>query len=418
MDPRLRRLFFASVFVIAILPRIHGEDWPQFRGPTGQGISAETGLAVEWDATKNVRWRLPVPGKGWSSPIVWRGRVYLTTAVPAGDGEDQSLRALCVDAAAGALLWDTEVFLQKASAAMRIHSKNSHSSPTPLTEGERLYVHFGTNGTAALDLQGKVVWRTNELRYAPVHGSGGSPALAGECLVVSCDGSDEQFVAALDRRTGRLRWRTPRFRVDGKRFAFSTPLAIEVEGQTEVVSAAAGGVAAYDLGDGRELWRVRYEGYSVVPRPVFGHGLLFISTGYDEPSLIAVRPGGRGDATETHVVWKLSTGAPLNPSPLLAGDELYIVSDAGVASCLDARSGKVHWRERVGGNHSASPLFAGGKIYFQSEQGVGTVVRAARTFERIGRNDLGERTLASYAASGGAIFIRTETQLLCIRPGT
>ncbi|MCS6852426.1 MAG: PQQ-like beta-propeller repeat protein [Gemmataceae bacterium] len=392
-----------------------GDDWPQFRGPTGQGLASEGALPAEWGPKKNVAWRQELPGAGWSSPIVYSGVVYLTTAVPVegANGREQSLRALAVSAATGEKLWETEVFRHAdGPGARRIHPKNSHASPTPLTDGERLYVHFGHQGTAALDLKGRVLWRNNQINYEPVHGNGGTPILAAGALIFSADGADTQRVVALACDTGRLRWATERRTPGFKKFSFSTPLLLRVNGRDQVVSPGPGLVAAYDPRTGGEIWRVRYgDGYSVVPRPVFGHGLVFVSSGFDAPVLYAIRPDGRGDVTATHVAWTLKRGAPLTPSPLLVGDELYLVSDQGIASCLDARSGKVHWQERLGGSYSASPLYGDGKVYFQSEEGVGTVIKAGTRFERLARNDLGERTLASYAVSGHALFIRTEKAL-------
>jgi outer membrane protein assembly factor BamB len=396
---------------------VDGTEWPEFRGPTGQGIVPPGSLPAEWSATKNVVWKQPIPGTGWSSPILCGGRIYLTTAVPVPDSpnNDQSLQALCLDARTGQVVWETEVFRQDGATAPRIHSKNSHASPTPVTDGQRLYVHFGHQGTACLDFTGKVLWRNTRLKYQPVHGNGGSPILAGDTLVFSCDGSDRQFVVALDRQTGMVLWQTDRKTDAVKKFSFGTPLLITVRGRPQIISPGSDAVCAYDPRTGAELWRVRYEGYSIVPRPVYGHGLVFLCTGYDRPSLLAIRPDGTGDVTATHVAWQTQRGVPLNPSPLLVGEELYLVSDLGVASCLDARTGRVHWQQRIGGNHSASPIHADGKVYCQSEEGVGVVLKAGRQFEQVARNVLGERTLASYAVADGALYIRTEAHLYRIQ---
>jgi outer membrane protein assembly factor BamB len=391
-------------------------DWPEFRGPTGQGLSSASSLPLEWSPDRNVAWKVAIPGKGWSSPIVCGGKIFLTTAQPAEGNRDeqgsQSLRALRLDATSGALEWNVEVFRHPG---MRIHTKNSHASPTPLFDGERVYVHYGTHGTAALDLDGRILWTNRELRYEPVHGSGGSPALAGRAIVLLCDGADRQFVAALDRATGKTLWRKDRPWKPSKGFSFSTPLLIDVGGRKELVSPGSEGVVAYDPENGDEIWRVRYEGgYSVVPRPVYGQGLVFVCTGYEDPALLAIRPGGRGDVTETHVAWRRDRGVPHNPSPLLVGDRLTIVSDRGIATCLDARTGKEHWQRRLGGSMSASPLAAAGRIYFLSEEGEAIVLGAEGRGEELARNDLGERTLASPAVAGSAIFIRTEKHLFRI----
>ncbi|MCS7045232.1 MAG: PQQ-binding-like beta-propeller repeat protein [Gemmataceae bacterium] len=388
------------------------EDWPEFRGPTGQGLYFGKNLPVQWSTTSNAAWVVDIPGLGWSSPIVLRGRVYLTTATPIPGTKDHTLQALCLDAATGRRLWLTDVFRQDGAKAPRIHSKNSHASPTPLTDGKRLFVHFGHQGTAGLDLDGKILWTNNDHRYAPVHGNGGSPILVDDKLVFSCDGRDQQFIVALVVATGKLLWKTDRRSNADRKFSFSTPLLIQADGRRQIISPASDAVIAYHPDDGRELWRAAYEGYSVVPRPVFGHGMVFLSTGYDVPKVLAIRTDGTGDVTQTHIVWTLQKGAPHTPSPLLVDTELYLVSDAGLVSCLDARSGKIHWQERAGGRaYSASPLYAEGKIYLQSEEGLTTVLKAGTTFERLAESSVGERTYASLAVADGAIFLRTETKL-------
>jgi outer membrane protein assembly factor BamB len=328
---------------------------------------------------------------------------------------DQSLEALCLEARTGKLIWEQEVFRQDGTRAPRPHGKNTHASPTPLVHDGRLYVHFGHQGTACLDLAGKVLWKNASLKYEPVHGNGGTPILVEDALIFSCDGGDTAFVVALDRNTGKVLWKTDRQADAFKKFSFSTPLLITVKGQKQVISPGSDMVGAYDPKTGRELWRVRYSGYSVIPRPVHGHGLVFVCTGFDSPSLLAIRPDGQGDVTDTNAAWSTGRAVPHTPSLLLVGDDLYMVSDNGVASCLDARTGKVHWQKRVGGNYSASPLYADGKVYFQAEDGTAVVIRAAREFKQLARNDVGERTLASYAAADGALFIRTQEHLYRIQ---
>jgi outer membrane protein assembly factor BamB len=382
-------------------------NWPQFRGPGGQGISYARNVPLNWSSSSNIVWRVEIPGLGWSSPVLRGRRLYVTTAVMPQENSNPSLRTLCLDASNGKIVWDTEVFGHIGTT--NIHNKNSHASPTPVVEDDRLYVHFGHQGTACLDLDGKVLWRNTTLKYSPVHGSGGSPILVDESLIFSCDGASDPFVAALNKKTGQIIWKTARTLEAKKKFSFSTPLEIQVNRRSQIVSPSSGAVYAYSPKDGRELWRVRYaEGYSVVPRPVFGHGLLFISTAFDSPEVLAIRPDGEGDITDTHVLWKLTKGAPKTPSMLLVGDELYFVSDSGIASCVDAKTGKVHWAERVGGNFSASPLLADGRIYLQNEEGIGVVLAPGKTFHELARNPLGERTLASYAVTDGALFIRTD----------
>lgn len=386
-------------------------DWTEFRGPTGQGISTAKNLPIEWSASKNVVWKQAIPGLGWSSPVVQRGQVFLTTAETSGE-DGPSLRVLCLDAATGRVLWNTEVFKSTETQAKPMNGKNSHASPTPVIEDNRLYVHFGHNGTACLDLGGKIVWRMNSLRYPPNHGNGGSPILVGEKMVYSADAASDPFIVALDKATGKVRWKVKRESQAKNKFSFSTPLLITVNGQPQIISPGSGVVSALDPKDGHEIWRVHYgNGYSVVPRPVFGQGLVFISTGFNRADILAIRPDGRGDVTDTHVAWRATKGAPLTPSMLVVGEELYAVADDGLASCFDAKTGKVHWQERLGGRYSASPLAAEGRIYLQNESGTGTVLKQGKTFTTLATNPLAERSLASYAAVDGALFIRTAENL-------
>jgi len=390
-------------------------DWPQFRGPGGQGQADVGHVPTHWGET-NVAWSQEIPGAGWSSPIVFGERIYLTTAVQPEGGGDVSLRVLCLDTHSGRVIGNTEVF---SATPVKGHKKNSHASATPLADADRIYVHFGPYGTAALEHTGKVLWRQSSLKYSSVHGNGGSPILVGNALVFSCDGASKPFLVALNKTTGDVLWRTPRNTDAQKTFSFSTPLAIVVNGRTQVISSTSGAVISYNPDDGKEIWRVRYpEGYSVVPRPVFGHGLVYVSSAFDRPVLYAIRPNGTGDVTDTAIAWSISKGAPNTPSPLLVGDEIYFISDAGIMTCADAKTGTVHWQERIGGNFSASPAFADGKIYLQSEEGVGTVLKPAKTFRVIARNDLKERSLASYAFDEGVIYIRTAKRLLRIQEPT
>jgi outer membrane protein assembly factor BamB len=365
-------------------------------------------LPLEWSETKNLSWKTPLPGLGWSSPVVANGRVWLTTAV---EQRGISLRLLAFNAATGAQVVDSEVF--KIGGDRDINPKNSWASPTPIVDGDLVYVHFGADGTAALTLDGKIVWK-NKHEYQSQHGAGGSPIVYGDLLIFSCDGSDSAFVIALDKKTGKTKWRT--YRRSPYDQAYTTPLVIRVGDKDQLVSVGAYRAAAYDPLTGKEIWRVSYEdGFSNVPRPVYGHGLVFIATGFQEPSLIAVRADGTGDVTKTHVAWRLRRGAPLTPSPLLVGDELYVVNDGGIATCIEAKTGTVVWQQRLGGTYSASPVLADGRIYFLAEQGVTTVIAPGREFRRLAANPLDGGLLASMAVSGGALFLRTDSHLYCIR---
>jgi outer membrane protein assembly factor BamB len=400
----MRVILLASALLTAA-HTLAAEDWPQFRGPTGQGVSAETGLPLEWSESQNVRWKTAVPGIGWSSPVVAGDRVWVTTAVV--DRNATSLRALAFDTATGRQVVDAEVF--RLPRRNLLNPKNSHASPTPIVEGDRVYVHFGADGTAALTSSGEVVWR-KRFPYESQHGNGGSPTLYKDLLIFSCDGSDTAFVVALDKRTGAERWKTHR-RAPADQ-AYSTPLVIRVGDRDQLVSVGAYRAASYDPDSGKEIWRVSYaDGFSNVPRPVFANGLIYIATGFQEPSLIAVRPDGTGDVTRTHIAWTLRRSAPHTPSPLAVGDELYVVSDIGIATCLNGRTGETLWRERLGGNYSASPVFADGRIYFLSEEGVAIVLAPGTTFRKLAANQLDGTTLASMAISDQSIFIRTDAAL-------
>jgi outer membrane protein assembly factor BamB len=381
------------------------DDWPQFRGPGGQGHSAETGLPFEWSETKNIRWKVPVAGRGWSSPVVVNGRVWLTTATMVG--KDTSLRLMAFETDTGKEAVDVEVF--KVRGGRQLNPKNSQASPTPIVDGDRVYVHFGPEGTAAVSVSGTVLWKT-KLYYEPQHGNGGSPALAGDVLIVNCDGFDQAYVAALDTRTGKTRWRADRSEPHSQ--AYSTPLVIRTGDRDQVVSVGAFNVVSYDPKNGKELWRVGYpDGFSNVPRPVFGGGLVFITTGFNQPSLLAIRPDGKGDVTRSHVAWKLSRGVPLTPSPLLVGDDLYMVSDNGIASMLDAKTGEVKWQERLNGTFSASPIFADGRIYFLDEEGRTVVLKPGVRPQLVAENALEGSSLASIAVSSGSLFLRTGSHL-------
>ena len=407
--------WFVFALLVCTAARICAEDWPEFRGPTGQGHSAERGLPLDWSESRHIIWKSEVPGTGWSSPVVRDGRVWMTTAVntreirlkPDPAPSQASLRVLAFNVDTGRLLVNTEV--AKTSRRDPINPKNSDASPTPIVDSDRVYVHYGADGTAALTAAGEVVWKT-KLGYESQHGNGGSPVLYGDLLIVSCDGSDSAYVVALDKRTGKVRWRTWRRQPWDQ--AYSTPLVIRVGDRDELVSVGAYRAAAYDPASGKEIWRVSYaDGFSNVPRPVYGHGLVYIATGFQEPTLIAVRADGAGDVTKTHIAWTLRRGAPLTPSPLLVGDELYVVSDGGIASCLDAVTGEARWIQRLGGGYSASPIFADGRIYFLSEEGVATIIAPGREFKVLAINRLNGDALGSMAVAAGSIFIRTDSFL-------
>ena len=395
----------AILIALALTCVARAEQWPEFRGPGAQGHSSERGLPLEWSETRNVAWKVPVPGLGWSTPVIANGKVWLTSAV---DARGLSLRALAFDVTTGQQVVNVEVF--KIPTDRRdINPKNSWASPTPVIDGDRVYVHFGADGTAALSQSGEILWK-NRFEYQSQHGAGGSPIVYGDLLIFSCDGSDAAFVIALDKHTGKTKWKTNRGVPADQ--AYTTPLVIRVAEQDQLISVGAFRARAYEPLTGREIWRVRYdEGFSNVPRPVFAHGLVFITTGFQQPELLAIRPDGKGDVTKTHIAWSLKRGAPLTPSPIVVGDELYVVTDGGIASCLDAKTGEVIWQSRLGGTYSASPIFADGRLYFPAEQGVTTVIAPGRQARRLATNRLDGGLLASIAVADRAFFLRTDSSL-------
>lgn len=406
MAQRGLALILCSLSVLAV--GLRAQDWPQFRGPSGQGVSEARGLPLEWSESKNIAWKVPVPGSGWSSPVVGGGRVWLTTYVDKG----ASIRALAFDVESGKEVVNVEVF--KFRGGDPINPKNSRATPTPVLDGDRVFVHFGAEGTAALDRDGKVLWKAH-FPYSSQHGSGASPIVVGDLLIVSGDGPDAAFLIGLDKATGKTKWKTWKRQPWDQ--AYSTPLLIRVGESDQIVSVGAHHTGAYDPQNGKEIWRVSYpNGFSNVPRPVYGAGLVFITTGFQQPSLLAVRPDGKGDVTRSHVAWKFSRGVPLTPSPLLVGNELYMVNDAGIAICLDARTGAALWAQRLSGPHSASPVFADGRIYFLSEEGVTTVVATGGEFRALATNELDGLTYASMAVSAGSFFIRTDKYLYRVAP--
>lgn len=416
-----------------IQARVADADWPQFRGPTGDGLAAGAAPPVQWSETKNIRWKVALPGRGRSSPVLLGDRIWMTFAIERGvtrariEGDDSalaehvSLGALCLDSANGKCLW--QVILYELDKPPHVHWLNSWATPTPVVEPGRLYCDFGMYGTVCLDSQtGKVVWK-QQLAVDHQVGPGSSAILHQELLILVRDGRDAQYVAALERKTGRLAWKTPRPKIAATignlKKSFSTPLIIPAGGKTQMVTPGAEWVVAYDPGSGREIWRARHgKGFSLASRPVFGHGMVYISTGAMKPQLLAIRVDGQGDVSESHIVWKASAQIPLMSSPILVGQEIYMVSDAGVASCLDALTGKLHWQERLGGKCLASPVCAANRLYFVNDEAKTSVLAVGASFQRLAENVLSGGVVATPAAVGRAIFLRTDSHLYRIEAPT
>lgn len=401
--------FAAGCFVVA---NTAASDWPEFRGPTKQGKVAMLDVPLTWSASESHRWRTELPGEGWSSPVVVGKSIYLTAAIPsnANDSATYELVALIVDAETGKIAKQITLFVENTDAP-KIHSKNSHASPTPVFDGVHVYIHFGHQGTACLTLSGEVVWKNDALQYPPVHGNGGSPIVVDDLLIFSRDGANISEVTALDKRSGEVVWQTTRDMDAKKQFSFCTPLVLEINGKSQLILPGSNVVQSLEPATGKEIWRVAYDGYSVIPRPIYESGLVFICTGYDRPSLLAIDPTGAGDVTDTHLKWQEGTAIAHTPS--LIGDQgkITTVSDNGIVTCFDAMTGKQLWKERVGGNFSASPILVGSHLYLLSEQGDCTVLDITDQPKELAKNAIGERCLASFAIVDEDLLLRSDKAL-------
>ena len=380
-------------------------------GRRARGSSSDSGYPDRWSATENVLWKTPVPGDGNSSPIVWRDRILLTTAYEGG----RRLSVLAFRRSDGTRLWET--FAPEGRSDGGSHYKNGHASATPATDGERVYVSFGTRGLLALDLNGKIVWQQDLGQMDAYHGTAGSPLLYKDRLILYQDQYAGSFIAAFDTRTGKQLWRTSRDASVG----WGTPIAVRVGDHDEIIVNSQNRVHAYDPATGRELWRCGGTTYEVIPTPVVGYGMVFCSSGRAGPTL-AIRPGGRGDVTRTHLAWSSPRGSPFVPSPILYGESLYMVNDmASIVTSLDARTGRLLWQGRLGvaqrEGFSASPVAVDGKVFFTNDDGETFVLRAGPTFELLHVNRIGEPILASPALVEGRWYFRTGSRLVAIGGG-
>jgi len=404
--------------LVALAPPALDDPWPDFRGPGRDGRAPEASRPPRaWAEGRNVRWKAPIHGRGWSTPAVGDGRVWLTTA----DEEGHELSVVCLDLASGAVLLDRVLF--RVEEPQERHELNSYASPSPVLADGRVFVHFGSEGTAALAADDfELLWQRRDLRCDHMVGAGSSPIVEQGRLVFHVDGIDVQYVVCLDARDGRELWRTPRSVDFGDaqpdlRKAYGTPVVAGEGGEALVIGTGALASYAYELASGRERWRVRHPGFSMSSRPVLAGELVLVGTGFMRPELWALRLGGAGDVTDSHVAWKLSRGVPTMPSPVVVGEHVYLVDDGGVASCIALATGESAWRERLEGAYSASLVAAGGALYAFDRDGLGTVLRAAPTFERLAENRLDDGCMASPVVVGNALLVRTRAHLYRIEEG-
>ena len=437
----LRLLAAWIVLLLTTNDALSADSWPEWRGPQGSGVSQAVNLPTSWSETSHIAWRVIVPGHGWSVPVIGNQQVWVTTGIdqPASEkdatrrrkastnsqpltvSDSVSLRAVGLDLATGKLLHNKEVLSQ--STPQMIHRENSYATPTPILDNNRLYCHYGPYGIACLDLNTqKVIWENRSLQVKHENGPGSSPILWKNLLIIHCDGIDQQYIVALNTADGKPVWKTAR---SGKphedvqmRKAYSTSLIVDIDGTQQVVSPAADWVYGYDPRSGKELWKLSYGklGFSNAPRPIAGHGLVYVCTGYMKSELMALRLSGRSETSAPEVAWRFKRGVPNVSSPLLVGDAIYFASDNGIATCIDAKSGKLHWSQRIGKRFWASPLYADGRIYFFDYDGVTTVIQPGISFHKLAVNRLDGTLLTSAAVVDGSLLLRTSQALYCIRP--
>lgn len=389
------------------------DHWAEFRGPGGTGHSDATGLPREWSETKNVVWKTPIHGRGWSSPVVWGKQVWLTT----GTRDGKELSVICVDRDSGKVLLDHKMFVV-AKPDPLWEKYNSYASPTPVIEEGRVYVHFGTYGTVCLDTKTlKPVWARDDLQCNHWRGAGSSPILFENMLILTYDGYDVQYLVALEKKTGKTIWKSDRSHEmsnDGdQKKGYSTPIIIDVAGKPQLISPASNAVVALDPHTGKILWWVKTGTHSPAMRSLYGNGLVYATSGAGK-ELLAIKPDGKGEVTASQIAWRTKKGIGHKPSPVMVDDLLYVVTDNAVATCIDAKTGDQLWTQRVGGNaFSASPLYADGVLYFFAEDGSATIVQPGKEYKELGKNKLdgGTECKSTPAIAGKALFIRTDSNL-------
>ncbi|MFA6126737.1 MAG: PQQ-binding-like beta-propeller repeat protein [Bacteroidales bacterium] len=405
-------LFFTFLLAFMMMRAQQPADsWTRYRGNLDNGYSLAKNVPVRWSDSTNLKWKVPIPGRGWSSPVILNGQVWLTTASP--DGKE--FRVIGLDCETGKILRNIKTF--EAVPTQETHPLNSFASPTPAIEPGRIYAHFGTYGTACLDTgSGKIIWKRNDIHCDHGVGPGSSPILYKDLLILTMDGMDVQYLEALDKKTGKTVWKKSRIVDFGNltpdcKKAFSTPVISVVDHMDQLISVGPHVVEAFKPLNGELIWKVRYEGFSASVRPVIGNGMLFINTGFGQSWVMSIRLGGTGDMTEKAIVWSNKKNMTARSSPLYIDGLLYMVNTAGQAKCLDAGTGEEIWTQRVGLETSASPVFAGGHIYTTDESGLTTLFEPGRKFIKIAENTLPEGCMASPAVLDGAIYMRTKGML-------
>lgn len=418
-------------FLLLPTSLLAADNWPQFRGPTGDGHAVAKNLPIKWSETENIRWKTPIHDKGWSSPVIWGDQIWLTAVkakyadnapkenaaqkIPVPDWIE--MYAICLDKSSGKVIHD--IMLRKQDKPDYCHSFNSYGTPTPVIEDGRVYVHFGSHGTFCVDTKtGKPLWERLDLKCDHWRGPGSSPIIDDEHVYLTFDGYDLQYVAALNKKDGTTAWKKDKkikySTTNGDFFkAYSTPSIFEVNGKRQLVSPSAEATIAYDPKTGDEAWRIHHGGMNEALKPVAGHGLIYLSSGHTK-GVLAVKQGGSGMLAPDQVVWKTIKAGPSRPSLLLVDDMLFMVSDDGFAACVDAKSGTQHWQERFNAPFSASPTLAEGRIYVSDQDGTTQVYKASKEFESLAKNKLDEGCMASPAIVGDAIYLRTKTHLYCI----
>jgi len=420
------------LLLVGSLPSFAADAFPEFRGPRGDGTADAKGLPTQWSETQNIRWKVPVHGKGWSSPVVWGDQVWVTTADEVGGGKlpdstkgakenpitSVSMYALAFDRNTGKLIHDIKLGTQ--DKPQYCHPFNSYASPTPAIEEGKLYAHFGSLGTWCVDTAtGKVVWERRDLKCDHFRGPASSPIIHDGKVYLIFDGVDLDYVIALDKATGKTAWKADRnikYKSTNPDYwkAYATARVLDVNGKKHLVCPSAECTIAYDPSTGTELWRLTHGGMNGSARPIMGHGLMYLTSGHTGKLFAMKAESLAADVAAETALWNAAKNVPSRPSLLLVGDLLFMVSDGGIASCLDARTGSVNWSERIDGEYSSSPLFADGKIYVPNQTGKTFVLEAGKSFNPIGENKLDAGCMASPAAVGDALYLRTKTHLYCI----